>query len=305
LKQPNIGFIGSIYILLAAILWGTTGTAQAFAPDSATPAAVGAVRLAIGGFALLIVAAAGGGIEFRRGWPLLATGLAAGSMAAYQLSFFAAVSSTGVVVGTLVAIGSAPILAGVLSWIIHHEIPSRGWYTATGLAILGCSLLIASGTDLTINTWGIILAFGAGASYATYAVFGKILLREHHPQIAMAVVFCLAAIVLSPLLFRADMSWLVEENGLVVALHLGLVTTALAYTLFGRGLQVVPVANAVTLSLAEPLTAGTLGIILLGERFSVIAFTGILILFAGLIVLTLDSRTKTDTKTPHPRPEAG
>jgi DME family drug/metabolite transporter len=57
-------------------------------------------------------------------------------------------------------------------------------------------------------------------------------------------------------------------------LHLGLVATATAYVLFARGLKVVTVATAVTLSLVEPMTAGVLGIVVLGEQIRVPAMVG-------------------------------
>lgn len=42
-----------VFILAAAMLWGTTGTAQALAPAGVNPLALGALRVAIGGIALL------------------------------------------------------------------------------------------------------------------------------------------------------------------------------------------------------------------------------------------------------------
>ena len=39
-------------VLVAASLWGTTGTAQQLGPDSSTSLGVGALRLLIGGAAL-------------------------------------------------------------------------------------------------------------------------------------------------------------------------------------------------------------------------------------------------------------
>ena len=95
------------------MLWGTTGTAQAFAPPGATTLAIGAVRLAIGGVALLILAAIRGARFNFKSIPLGQTVLAAACIASYQLSFFGAVASTGVVIGTIVAIGSAPVLGGL------------------------------------------------------------------------------------------------------------------------------------------------------------------------------------------------
>ncbi|MBX3015820.1 MAG: EamA family transporter, partial [Caldilineaceae bacterium] len=105
---------GQLLVLAATVCWGTTGTAQAFAPPNTHPLAIGAVRLAIGGVTLVLLAALRGRLRQRQGWPAGATLAAAASMALYQLCFFTGVARTGVAVGTMVAIGSAPILAGAL-----------------------------------------------------------------------------------------------------------------------------------------------------------------------------------------------
>lgn len=74
------------------------------------------------------------------------------------------------------------------------------------------------------------------------------------------------------------------------ALHLGLVTVGVGYTLFWAGLHSVPVAMAATLTLAEPLTAGTLGVLVLGERLSMAAGLGIGLILAGLVALSVSRR---------------
>jgi DME family drug/metabolite transporter len=208
-------------------------------------------------------------------------------MAAYQLCFFAAVLKTGVAVGTLVAIGSAPILAGLLAFLGRGERPGFRWLVATVLAVLGCSLLISASGGVSVDIWGVMLALGAGCAYAAFTTASKGLLQKQPAHIVMAVVFCLGALFLSPLLFRAEVGWLVDPRGLGVALHLGLIATAAAYTLFGHGLATVPVATAVTLSLAEPLTAGLLGVLVLGERLTPGAWLGLGLLFSGLAVLSV------------------
>lgn len=278
---------GQSYVLAAALLWGTTGTAQAFAPPGTEPMAVGAVRLALGGASLLALAAARRCLWDGRRWPIVATAVASGSMAVYQLFFFAAVAKTGVAVGTMVAIGSAPILAGVFASAVRGERPDGRWAVATALAVVGCGLLIGAGTSVSVEPLGIILALGAGAAYAIYAVSSKGLLKDRPPDMVMTVVFCGGALLLSPLLFTADLRWLTQPPGLLVALHLGLIATAAAYVLFARGLTAVPVATAVTLSLAEPLTAGTLGVLVLGERLTMMATLGIGLLLGGLVWLSL------------------
>ena len=281
---------GEWFVLAAAVLWGTTGTAQAFAPEGVQPAVVGAVRLAIGGLALLVLASARGVLRDLRGWPIIPTGLAAVCMAAYQVFFFEAVATTGVAVGTIVAIGSAPLFAGGLGFLVRRESPGLRWMVATLLAVAGCALLTVPKAEVSVNTVGVVLALGAGIAYATCTVAAKGLLERRPPDAVMAVLFCLAAILLSPLLFVGDLTWLGEGRGIAVALHLGLVATAASYTLFARGLEAVPVATAVTLGLAEPFIAATLGVVLLGERLTGSVMLGAGLILGGLLVLSMPKK---------------
>jgi DME family drug/metabolite transporter len=278
---------GTLLILLAAILWGTTGTSQALAPPGAHPLTVGALRLAVGGGALLLLALSRGQLTrdcFRQPGVTL---LAALLVAAYQLTFFEAVETTGVAVGTMVAIGSGPLFAGLLAYLVHKERPDRRWLIATVLAIAGLSVLFipAPGSVLQVRTTGVLLALAAGASYAGYTLAIKRLLPGSSSDAVIAVVFTLGGILLAPFLFLSDLQWATKPGGLLVVLHLGLVATALAYLLFARGLRSVPAVHAVTLSLAEPLTAATLGILVLKERLTFASTIGMALVLAGLAVL--------------------
>jgi drug/metabolite transporter, DME family len=219
--------------------------------------------------------------------PLGPVFVGAACMAAYQLLFFAGVSMTGVVVGTIVGIGSSPVLAGLLGYLFRRERPGWRWGAATALAVAGCALLASTGGEIDINPLGMLLAIGAGGAYATFSLVSKGLLETQPVEKVMAVMFSLGALMLAPLLLTQDLRWLANLRGAAVILHLGIIATALAYTLFGQGLRLVPLAAAVTLSLAEPLTAGTLGVLLLGERLSLIAGLGILLIFAGLVFMTV------------------
>lgn len=273
-------------VLSAAVIWGTTGTAQALAPETAEPASVGTMRLVVGGLGLVIFAIWRGAFRREDHWPLRTTLIAAASMAAYQLFFFAGVARTGVAVGTIVGIGSSPILAGVIGYFVLKEKPGKRWVIATLLAVTGCAMLVLAGESIRVDVTGILMAIGAGGAYAMFTVFSKRLLQDKPPEAVMAVTFCLGALFLLPVFFIADFSWLIEPRGLAVAIHLGLVTVTLAYSLFAQGLLRVPVATAATLTLAEPLTAGFLGVFLLNEPLTIAAATGILLIFGGLALLS-------------------
>ena len=285
-KQHNSNS-GMWFIIFAAMRWGTTGTAQRLAPVGATPMTIGTIRLAIGGFSLLLLAISRKQLFSGKKWPLLTTFITAFFIASYQLCFFAAVAKTGVAVGTVVAIGSSPVAAGILGFLIRKEKLESKWYLATLLAVIGCALLAMSGEQLSLNLTGILLALAAGFSYALYTVTIKGLLDEHSPDAVMAIVFSLAAILLTPTFFLYDWKWVLSPQGFAVALHLGIITAAVSYWLFGRGLKTVKVGHVATLSLAEPLTASLLGVFILHENLGGQELLGICLIFTGIVSLAI------------------
>lgn len=282
----------SLLVLAAAALWGTTGTAQALAPATAQPLAVGAVRVALGGAALVAFAALSWSVSrgdrpaARKGaWAPGAMAAAALGVALYQPLFFAGVAYAGVSIGTVAAIGSAPVMAGVVGFLALGERPGKPWAVATLLAICGCALLVGSGGSGGASAVGILCALGAGLCYGSYATASKALMDRGLPHsTVMAAAFGLGGAMLAPALLFVDLGWLAEPTGLIAALHLGLIATAVAYLLFAKGLSGLPVATAATLSLAEPLTAGALGILLLGERLGLTALFGTALLLGGLLL---------------------
>lgn len=275
-----------LLVILGAMLWGTTGTAQSFAPAAANPIAIGAVRLAVGGAALCLIASWQKKWT-RRNWPIKETILATLGMACYQPLFFMAVSLTGIAIGTIMTLSSAPIIAGLLEWLFSKKRPAASWWAATGLAIAGCFLLFSNQGSVTIDPVGALLAMGAGASFTVYTLVSKRILKQQPPEATAAVIFGFSALLLAPALFILDISWIATPNGLAVSLHLGLLATAVAYLFFNKGLISVPSSTAVSLSLAEPLTAALLGVFLVGESMASLSWIGIALLLCGIIILTI------------------
>ena len=272
-------------VLAAAVLFGTTGTAQALGPDGTTPLGVGAARLAVGGAALLLLLPLLGA-SARAATALWRTpaGLLAGACTAlYQVCFFAGVERAGVALGTLVTIGSGPVFAGLLAAVALRERPGRAWAVATALCVLGLALLTGDGGGG--QALGVLLALASGLAYAAYTVAAKALLeRGAGSGEVMASAFGLGGALLLPVLVTQPLGWLATPGGLALAGYLGLVTTALAYVLFGRGLAVLPAGPVTTLVLAEPLVATALGVALLDERLAVLGVVGAALVLAGLVL---------------------
>ena len=278
-----------LQVLLAALCFGTTGTAQALGPDGIDPAAVGAARIACGGALLVLAALALRRAGAARRWAPGAVLAGAAGVAAYQVSFFAAVDDTGVAIGTIVALGSAPALAGALEWALHRRRPPGRWAAATALACAGVACLaLAGGAGAGISLPGVVLALIAGASYAAYTLSSKRLLEDGHaPEQVMAVFFGLGALALAPVLMLSGAGWIGTTGGLALVLFLGVVPTALAYVLFARGLRGLQASEAATLTVAEPMTAALLGVLVLGERVTGSGAIGAALVLGGLVLLAL------------------
>lgn len=288
----RLGGPGSV--LLAAALWGTTGTVMMYAPAGAGPVSVGAARIVIGGLLLLGVAALGDGLRrLSRGgpatWGLL--GLGAVCVAVYQIAYFAAVTRTGVATGTIVTIGSGPVFAGLLALCVGAARPGRRWLLSTAGAVLGCAVLVGGGRDAGVEPVGVLLALVSGLGYAAYATLvGHLIGRGEDDRAVIAALFAGAGVLLLPVLAGSQPAWLTSPHGVAVAAYLGVITTALGYLWYGRGLRTTPVAVATTLTLAEPAVAAMLGFTLLDERLGVPAAVGLVVLAASLLLLVLPAR---------------
>ncbi|MCP2370997.1 DME family drug/metabolite transporter [Agromyces terreus] len=320
-----------VAVLLASVCFGTTGTAQALGPD-ADPLSVGAARILIGGGALALIA--GASLLVRRSrrpgdgradaptrpqpaaraprhplGSLLVVLVGALGVLAYQPAFFAGTAANGVAVGTVVALGSAPVITGALDWALRRRYPGTRWLVATVIATAGVSVLAlaSDSTQAAASPLGLLASLGAGASYAVYTLSAKQLLdRGFTPTGSMGALFGTAAVASLPILLATDASWLATDAGLAMALWLGLVATALAYVLFGVGLSGLAPAVVATLTLAEPLTAGLLGVVVLGETLAPASVLGLAILALGIVVLAtggcrrsnVSSRTWTSSSSP-------
>ena len=282
---------GPALIGLATVLWGTTGTTQALAPEAATPLTIGALRLLVASIAIAGIAAIMRQSPPAGGLRRPATLLAALGVAAYQPFFFLAVDRTGVVLGTIVAIGSAPVFAGLLAWAYDRTPPTKLWVGATTAAIAGVALLVAAGRDIGTSTEGILFALAAGAAYATYVIAARQLARDGKVVATTAVIFALAAVLLLPLLASSDLGWVGTAGGAVAVLHLGILATAVAYLLFATGLKSTRSTTATTLSLGEPLTAALLGVIAVGERPPLLGWAGFGLVLIALIAVATEGRS--------------
>jgi DME family drug/metabolite transporter len=288
--MKNPALTGTAMALAAAILWGTTGTAQTFVASQSSPYWTGALRLLIASvfFAVVVLwgrsGPAHGWVWLRTAWHWVLLGGIA--MASYNLCFFAGVKATGVAIGTAVAIGSGPIWIGLLQGVLTRQTPQRVWWLGTMLAVTGIGVMLtAAPTGTGFDLTGLMLCLGAGFSYASFTLLSKHLVGVTSPEIATLSVFATASVIAIPVAVLTGGAFAGTSANWLMVGYLGLVATGISYLLFSHALRHVSAATCVTLSLAEPMTAFVLAIVVVGERPGAVAIGGLSLVFAGLLLV--------------------
>tara|TARA_B100000427_G_scaffold34069_1_gene24800 strand:+ start:30 stop:902 length:873 start_codon:yes stop_codon:yes gene_type:complete len=280
LNKKNLSILT---VILAATLWGTTGTVQALIPDYKEPLVVGAIRLYLAAIYLFLIS-----ILFDKNLlsaifksPVLIafSGL---FMMLYNMTFFAAVLISGVGVGTAITIGSAPIWAILFEFIVLKSTHGLNKLIGAILAVTGICVLMLFGDNTDWSNLGAFLALLSGLSYALYSLSTSRIVKEvsHHNTAAWS--FLIAAFLSTPVFIFFPSSWVFSHDAIYYLIFLGTFATGIAYSFFTFGLKYLTSSTAVTLSLVEPITAVILALIILGEFFSMSQYLAIMVIILGL-----------------------
>jgi DME family drug/metabolite transporter len=283
---------GVLALVLASLLWGTTGTTASFLPDDVSPLAVGASTMGVGGL-LLFAAASRPAIavlrdRHARRWVLLG----AIGVFTYPLAFYAGMELAGVAVGNVVALGSGPVFAALLEWLVERRRLDLRWVVSTALAVLGI-VLLASGREVDAGAGrgdivaGVLLALLAGLAYALYTyASGRAVRPGIHPSRGvMGAMFGTGAVLLLPVLAVTGAPLLQSWQTVGIAAYLAIGPMFVAYLLFGIGLRGIPSSTVTTITLLEPVVATVLAVTVVGERLAVIGWLGLALVLVGLTVL--------------------
>ncbi|MEU0480616.1 EamA family transporter [Streptosporangium sp. NPDC006013] len=305
---------GLLYVSIAATAWGTGGAAGAllYQAGGLGPVAVSFWRFAAGAAMLLLAGRllglgetrpagddpAPGGTRSaepitvrrpRRGAALgriLVTGVA---MAVYQTAYFAAIAGSGLAVATVVTIGATPVLVAAGGRLLLGERLGAAGLGAVTIALTGLAMLTLDDGSATFSAAGIGWALLSAAGYAGVTLLNRASSGEPYRTAMGGFVvggLCLLPVALAQgLLPSGDplASW-------AIIAFLGTVPTALAYGLFFTGLAAVRATTASVISLVEPVGAALLGILLLGERLTVPAACGGVLLLGAVALLAAGER---------------
>ena len=295
LGRMNGPLLGAFFVVGASTLWGTTGTVATFAP-SVSPLAIGAVAMGVGGLLQALYAVqpiASHWASLRGRWLLVALGAAA--VAVYPLAFYSSMHLSGVALGTVVSIGSAPLASAVIERLAERKELTRRWMLGALMGVAGAGLLCFAGDSAERpgaldEAWavpaGVLLGLVAGVTYALYSwAAHRLISGGVSSRAAMGAVFGMGGMLLMPVLAMTGRPLLESWGNFTVGAYMALVPMFAGYVLFGWGLARVRASTATGLSLMETVVAAVLAVVVVGERLPALGWLGVAMVLGSLFVL--------------------
>jgi O-acetylserine/cysteine efflux transporter len=276
--------------VLVAVTWGLGFVASRLALNELAPSLMTAMRFAIAALPCLFV---------RRpevSWPVLIA-ISSTLFLGQFLSQSWAIAQ-GVPVGlTSVIVQSQALFTVAFAALAFREIPTRMQMAGIGIAAIG--LLMISGTvgfDFSVGAFAVLLI-----SPISFAI-GNLLLRRARdvPMFDLFAWLCLVPpLPLLALALAADgpqatwhSLWQLSPTGIISMLFIGVISTCLAYWLWGRLLRDYTAAQVVPFALLVPFVGSAASSVVFGESFGPLRLAGMLTVVGGIAAMLLSKRAQ-------------
>lgn len=296
------------YLLVAGsfLIMGLIGALVEWA--TAPESALLFLRFATAGIVLGVVFARRrplAGVRERSVWPRLL--LMAAVDAFTLLLFFVAIRDTSVAIGMFLQF-LAPVWVALIAPLVTRTRTEAIVYPALAIALAGLAVILTPsllGEGVRLSPWGVAAGLLAGFGYAAFQLVVKDLTRRVS---AVTIVFTeawLDALFLLPLALwqTVGAGYALTTRDLVAGLILGVVCTALAYVMWTHGMAMIKVQHSSILGYLEPVSAPIYALLLLGQGISGWTIAGgVLIVFAGLLVVLLGEHEEEGAESLEPAP---
>ncbi len=199
-----------------------------------------------------------------------------------NLFLYYALARVGVGIGAVIA-KLEPIFTVIFASLLLKERLTRAQYLFLGVAILG-AVGVSSGSIESgeLTPLPLLALIATAAAWGMSTVLGKAAINQgFSPDHASFYRFALGAVMIAPLLLflhHDEFRKLLDLRALLLSIFTGGLG-CYGFILFYRGIKTVPAGVAGAIELITPLTAGIIGVVLLGERWD-----GVQIGSAGILL---------------------
>ena len=299
---------GAGALVVASMLWGTTGTAASFLPDNVSPLAVGAATMMFGGILLFAISARTAIAALQNAASRRWLVMGAIGVVVYPLAFYSSMSLAGVAIGNVASLGSGPVFAALLERAFERRHPSRVWAACTAAALVGIAML-AGGSDRSEGALsgrssgdtmaGIGLGLLAGLAYALYTYSSSRAIRAGAASgAAMGGMFGFGALALAPLLLVLGGPLLQSATTVGIAAYLAIGPMFTAYVFFGIAMRTLESSTATSITLLEPLVATLLAVLVVGERLLAVGWLGLAVVLVSVLALATARQQRSGLESP-------
>ena len=294
MTQQRISRSGYLLAALAALFWASSGTAAKFLFNSGITAfELVQLRTTLAtGFVFLWLLLHDRSLLTldRRDLPYFVT-LGAG-LAAVQFTYFFAISKIQVAAAILIQY-QAPIFVALYTlFFLGTKLPPIVFAAMAG-SLFGCYLVVGGySLDLLhMNRAGLFSALASAVTFAWYTVRCEYGMRRYPPWTVVFYGLLFAALTWN--IFHPPLSAFLRPSGLAQwgwILFIAFFGTVLAFICYNEGIMRIGATRASITATLEPITAGLIAWLLLGETMELWQILGAALVIASVIGLQLGSR---------------
>lgn len=280
-----------IYIVLAGLLWGTSGIfVNILSPYGFSSLQMTFLRVMVSFVSIFIYI-----LFFRKS--VIKTNIkelllfACGGVCLFATSacYYASMQLTSIATAVILMY-TAPIFVMIFSVMFFDEKFTRLKAAALVCMIIGCSLVSGVVGGLKINIPGVVLGLLSGISYSAYNIFTKLQMRrKSHPLKATLYCFLFATIVAFIISEPFGIVEYIPKNPVVIlplGIGIGICTCVLPYSLYTIALKNLPVGTAAALGILEPMSATVFGVLIFKEPLTFFSVVGIVLILGAVYMLS-------------------
>jgi drug/metabolite transporter (DMT)-like permease len=160
-------------------------------------------------------------------------------------------------------------------------------------ATIGVAIVVGWSSNLGTYFWGSIILVGAAITWALLSVYVKLASYNYSSLTITTYAILFALVFTTPcMLWEIQTNNILFNNSLIIlgVLYLGIVSTAGAFFLWNKGLEMMDAGIGSLFFFFQPLVGSILGWMLLGEHLDLNFFIGGALILLGVLIVTLQKR---------------
>lgn len=196
--------------------------------------------------------------------------------------------------GALITSATPAFIVVFARWILGEALTTRK-LVSLGLATIGVLIVIGWKQNVDSSLLGSLILVGAAITWALLSVYAKIATQRHSSLTVTTYAVLFALFFTTPvMIWEIQREVVYYHDPLIIlgVLYLGIVSTAGAFFLWNKGLEMMDASVGSLFFFFQPIVGSLLGWLLLDEHLGVNFFLGGGFILLGVLLVTLQSKTK-------------